>query len=384
MTTASMRLLSSALSDRAEEMATSLPYGQQRLLEIARALSTEPSLLLLDEPAAGMNSHERVMLAEKILRISKAGIDILLVEHDMEMVMGLSHHVVVLDHGRVICEGSPDHVQCQPDVIKAYLGESDHFEATRRTHVEQRSKSRADVEPERILEVTNLSTRYGSIEALRDVSLHVDAGECVAVLGANGAGKTTLLRTISGSLKASSGQVLLGGADITRLSAPEVVELGLCQVLEGRHVFPTISVQDNLMLGAGRNYKGKAFEEELASVFEIFPILAERRRQIGRFPLRRGTADAGDRPNTDGTASDNAARRALDGSRAARRADHLRRTRRALNDRGLTLLMVEQNAKAALSIADRALVLVTGEVALEGSSDELREDPRLSALYLGG
>ena len=346
-------------------------------------LATEPSLLLLDEPAAGMNAHERAMLAEKILQISKAGIDILLVEHDMEVVMGLSHHVVVLDHGRVICEGSPDHVQCQPEVIKAYLGESDHFEASRLTRVEQRAKSAGDAEPERILEVRNLSTRYGAIEALRSVSLHVDAGECVAVLGANGAGKTTLLRTIAGSLNASSGQVIFGGADITRLSAPEVVELGVCQVLEGRHVFPTLAVQDNLMLGAGKSYKGKAFQEELASVFDLFPILAERRRQmagslsggeqqmlaIGRTLMGRPRIMLLDEPSMG-----------LAPLVVQAIFDALVR----LNERGLTLLMVEQNAKAALSIADRALVLVTGEVALEGTSVELMEDPRLSALYLGG
>ena len=371
------------LADRAEEMATSLPYGQQRLLEIARALATEPSLLLLDEPAAGMNAHERAMLAEKILQISKAGIDILLVEHDMEVVMGLSHHVVVLDHGRVICEGSPDHVQCQPEVIKAYLGESDHFEASRLTRAERRAKSAVDVTPERILKVKNLSTRYGAIEALRGVSLHVNAGECVAVLGANGAGKTTLLRTIAGSLNASSGHVIFGGADITRLSAPEVVELGVCQVLEGRHVFPTLSVQDNLMLGAGKIYKGKAFQEELASVFDLFPILAERRRQlagslsggeqqmlaIGRTLMGRPRIMLLDEPSMG-----------LAPLVVQAIFDALLR----LNERGLTVLMVEQNAKAALSIADRALVLVTGEVALEGTSEELMEDPRLSALYLGG
>jgi branched-chain amino acid transport system ATP-binding protein len=203
------------------------------------------------------------------------------------------------------------------------------------------------------------------------------------VLGANGAGKSTLLRTISGSLRASSGQVLLGGADITRLAAPEVVELGLCQVLEGRHVFPTISVQDNLMLGAGRNYKGKAFEEELAGVFEIFPILAERRRQtagslsggeqqmlaIGRTLMAKPRIMLLDEPSM---------------GLAPLVVQTIFDALGGLSERGLTLLMVEQNAKAALSIADRAMVLVTGGVALEGTADELREDPRLSALYLGG
>jgi branched-chain amino acid transport system ATP-binding protein len=299
------------------------------------------------------------------------------------MVMELSHHVVVLDHGRVICEGRPDYVQCQPDVIKAYLGESDHLEVARQTRIEQRVKAPAIGERQRTLEVRSLSTRYGSIEALRGVSLYVDEGECVAVLGANGAGETTLLRTIAGSLAASSGQVLLGDKDITRLSAPETVELGVCQVLEGRHVFPTLSVQDNLMLGAGKKYKGKPFEQAVAEVYDVFPVLAERRHQtagslsggeqqmlaIGRTLMGRPRIMLLDEPSM---------------GLAPLVVQTIFDVLVELNGRGLTLLMVEQNAKAALSIADRALVLVTGEVALEGTSDQLREDPRVSALYLGG
>ena len=369
--------------DRAEEMAGSLPYGQQRLVEIARALATQPSLLLLDEPAAGMNASEREVLAEKILTINAAGIDVLLVEHDMELVMGLSQDVAVLDHGRLICIGTPAEVTCHPEVVAAYLGVDHGAErAPRIGHIE-RVAGLPDIVPgTRILDVRGVSTYYGSIGALRDVSLQVDAGEVVAVLGANGAGKTTLLRTISGALRARSGSVLLDDRDITRLPVAGIVELGICQVPEGRHVFPTLSVEDNLLLGAGKQYKGPRYKAELASVYELFPILAERRRQAA------GSLSGGEQQML-------AIGRALMGRPRLLLLDEpsmglapivvtaIFEALTVLNDGGLSLLMVEQNAEAALSIADRAVVLVTGEVALSGKASDLRHDPNLHDLYLG-
>jgi branched-chain amino acid transport system ATP-binding protein len=370
------------LSNRAEEMAASLPYGQQRLVEIARALATEPSLLMLDEPAAGMNQSEREALAAKILEITASGIDVLLVEHDMELIMGLSDHVGVLDHGRLICEGSPEQVRCHPGVIEAYLGAGQTIEKVPRIGHSERIAALTEVKPGRILEVKNLSTYYGAVGALRDASLHADVGECVAILGANGAGKTTLLRTISGSLRPRSGHVILQDRDITGLSAPDIVELGMCQVLEGRHVFPTLSVGDNLLLGAGKNAKGKQFQDELREVFELFPILSERRNQaagllsggeqqmlaIGRALMGRPRILLLDEPSM---------------GLAPLIVESIFETLKVLNDRGITLLMVEQNANAALAVADRVVVMVTGEVVLSGNANDIKNDPRLHDLYLG-
>jgi branched-chain amino acid transport system ATP-binding protein len=371
------------LTDHAEEMAASLSYGKQRLVEIARALATEPSLLLLDEPAAGMNQSERDVLAAKILDIRASGIDILLVEHDMELIMGLSDHVGVLDHGRLICDGRPEVVQCHPAVIEAYLGAGQTIEKTPRMgHAERIATLTTEVKRGRILEVKNLSTYYGAVAAVRDVSLHADMGECVAILGANGAGKTTLLRTISGSLRSRSGHVMLQDRDITGLSAPDLVGLGMCQVLEGRHVFPTLSTGDNLMLGAGKNAKGKRFQDELHEVFELFPILSERRNQaagslsggeqqmlaIGRALMGRPRILLLDEPSM---------------GLAPLIVEAIFEALKVLNDRGITLLMVEQNATAALAIADRVVVMVTGKVVLTGTASDIKNDPRLHDLYLG-
>lgn len=371
------------LASRAEEMASSLPYGQQRLLEIARALATEPSLLLLDEPAAGMNDAERQVLREKILAIRASGIHVLIVEHDMELIMGLSDHVCVLDHGRLIAEGTPEFIRNHPEVIQAYLGAAEESERPPRVGHPERMAVIPEAQPdEQVLRVDGLSTYYGSIGAVRDVGFHVCQGECVAILGANGAGKTTLLRTICGSLRPRSGHVFLGPVEITHKTAPEIMELGVCQVLEGRHVFPTLSVQDNLILGAGKQRKRKGFSDDLASVFDLFPILKERCRQaagslsggeqqmlaIGRALMGRPRILLLDEPSM---------------GLAPLIVESIFAALRALNDDGLTLLMVEQNASAALAIADRAVVLVTGVVALTGSARELESDPRLHDLYLG-
>ncbi|MBN1630901.1 MAG: ATP-binding cassette domain-containing protein, partial [Thermoleophilia bacterium] len=371
------------IADKADEMVGNLPYGQQRLVEIARALATEPTLLLLDEPAAGMNDMERGVLREKIMAIRDLGIQILLVEHDMHLVMGISDYVVVLDHGGLICAGDPEHVQCHPQVVEAYLGASNEEEHVPRVaHLERVVSLESAPAEGHLLEIRNLSTSYGSIAALRDVSFHVDEGECVAILGANGAGKSTLLRSVCGSTRSRSGQVLFGGRDISRLSTPQIVDLGVCQVLEGRHVFPTLSVYDNLLLGAGRRYRGKAFTDELQKVFDLFPRLQERSEQsagslsggeqqmlaIGRALMGRPRVLLLDEPSM---------------GLAPIVVETIFEALRALNDRGLTLVMVEQNANMALTIADRAVVLVTGKVALAGEAAELRNDPRLNELYLG-
>jgi branched-chain amino acid transport system ATP-binding protein len=276
-------------------------------------------------------------------------------------------------------------------VIEAYLGaghgKAPDVEAEAEAVIataEAVTEAAAAPPGESILEIRDASTYYGSIGAIQGVSLEVRPGEVLAILGANGSGKTTLLRTISGVLHPRHGHVLFQGKDITHMAPPQIVELGVCQVPEGRHVFPTLSVYDNLSLGAGRlHHKGAEFQEALDSVYELFPRLHERRKQaagslsggeqqmlaIGRGLMAHPRLLMLDEPSMGLAPVVNAT---------------IFESLQVLNDRGLALLMVEQNAEAALEIADRAVVLVHGRVTLGGKASDMRRDPRMRSLYLGG
>jgi branched-chain amino acid transport system ATP-binding protein len=237
-----------------------------------------------------------------------------------------------------------------------------------------------------LLEVKGINTYYGNIHALRDVSLHVDEGEIVTVIGANGAGKTTLLNTLSGVLHSRGGEILLENQSIGKLSADKVVRLGISQVPERRQVFSTLSVLDNLLLGAyvrhGRDPKDE-IQKDMDFVFEVFPVLRDRQTQTG------GTLSGGEQQML-------ALGRGLMAKPKLLLLDEpslglapllvreIFRVAGELREHGTTILLVEQNAKAALGLADRGYVLETGRVVLEGSAEELLGDERVQEAYLGG
>jgi len=237
-----------------------------------------------------------------------------------------------------------------------------------------------------LLEVKNINTYYGNIHALRDVSLYVDQGEIVAVIGGNGAGKTTLLNTVSGVLHSRTGEILFEGQAITKLSADKVVHLGISQVPERRQIFSTLNVLDNLHLGAylrhGREPKEEIWKD-LDFVFEIFPILKDRQKQMG------GTLSGGEQQML-------ALGRGLMAKPQLLLLDEpslglapllvreIFRVASELREHGTTILLVEQNARAALRLADRGYVMETGNVVLEGTCKELLGDERVEEAYLGG
>jgi branched-chain amino acid transport system ATP-binding protein len=231
-----------------------------------------------------------------------------------------------------------------------------------------------------LLEVENLVARYGRITALAGISLHVDEGEIVALIGANGAGKTTTQKTISGMLRPSAGRITFLGQRRDGVPAHELIRLGICHAPEGRHVFPRMTVAENLDMGAFR-FK-KIDQADLDRVLELFPRLQERYRQVA------GTLSGGEQQML-------AIGRALMGKPRLLLLDEpsmglapmvvaqIFDIVREINESGVTVLLVEQNAAQALALADRGYVLETGELVLHGTGSELLADDRVRAAYLG-
>ena len=233
-----------------------------------------------------------------------------------------------------------------------------------------------------MLEISGLHAGYDGLVALSDVSIAVRGGEIVALVGANGAGKSTLLRCISGLHRARSGAIRWNGDDLVALPPHAVVERGVAQVPEGRHLFPEMSVEENLELGAYRPRARAALRDRLASVWDLFPRLAERRRQ------RAGSLSGGEQQMLAiGRAlmSDPALLMLDEPSLglAPRVIDGIIEALRALHRSGLAILLVEQNVQAALALASRGYVLERGRIAREGAGPTLLGDPEIRRAYLG-
>jgi branched-chain amino acid transport system ATP-binding protein len=352
--------------------AADLPHVDRRLVEIARALATRPSVLLLDEPAAGLSAEDKARLAQLLRRIADAGIAVLLVEHDMSVVMGISDHVVVLDAGVRIAAGTPAEVQRDPAVRKAYLGEergSEHAGLATRA---------APGAP--LLEVGRLAAGYGAEPVLKGIDLNVRQGEMVAVLGANGAGKSTLMRAIAGLHRPVSGGIALDGREISAEPAHRVVARGAVLVPEGRQVFPELSVLDNLALGAYSRRKWEA--SEIEAMLERFPRLRERLHQ------RAGLLSGGEQQMLAIARGLMAKPRLLlldepSLGLAPQVAQELFAALDRLRADAATILLVDQMAGLALALADRAYVLEGGRIVAAGAAAEIAADGALEKAYLG-
>jgi branched-chain amino acid transport system ATP-binding protein len=233
-----------------------------------------------------------------------------------------------------------------------------------------------------MLEITDLHVRYGGIHALRGVSLHVKPGWIVTLLGSNGAGKSTTIRAVSGLVSAASGKVTFQGRTITNLPVHEIQRLGLVHVPEGRKIFANLTLRENLLMGAYNNKRKSDVERAMQRVFSVFPALESRLDQLG------GTLSGGEQQML-------AIGRALMSDPKLLMMDEpslglaplvtaeVFKVIQEIRDEGVTIFLVEQNANAALKVADHALVLETGRVVLEGSGAELLENPEVKKAYLG-
>jgi len=355
--------------------AADLPHVDRRLVEIARALATQPAVLMLDEPAAGLSRADKEALAALLQRIAQSGIAVLLVEHDMAVVMGISDRVIVLDAGTPIAEGTPQQVQQDPAVRNAYLGNP---------HAKQREISSAKSAGAPLLEVGSLEAGYGAEPVLKGIDLRVDEGELVAVLGANGAGKSTLMRAISGLHRPVAGGIAFEKETLNSLPAHKVVARGVVLVPEGRQVFPELSVLDNIRLGAylRKDAGAKTLEGDVEAMLARFPRLRERLQQ------RAGLLSGGEQQML-ALARGLMARPKLllldepSLGLAPQVIDELFTSLDRLRDERVTVLLVDQMAGLALALADRAYVIEAGRISASGSAAEIAAEGNLERAYLG-
>jgi branched-chain amino acid transport system ATP-binding protein len=388
----------------ADEPTDSLPTGLARLVEVARALATNPSVLLLDEPSSGLNAEETKGLGQALLQLASEGMGVLLVEHDMALVMSICARVDVLDNGEVIARGDPASVRANQMVQKAYLGgetapresaapgdsavtlraAANGAGSSTGTSILSPGRRSAEVAPNPAttiaLAADGVRAGYGRIEVLHGISFEVPRGSALALLGPNGAGKTTLLKAISGQLALTAGTVEVGGRRLGRNATEALARSGVCMIPEGRSIFPNLTVSENLLMYTFRRPGLKsAWIEERA--IERFPVLGNRRKQLA------GTLSGGEQRMLSMA-------RALTTDPEILLLDELSMGLAPLiveeiyglvgelvaSDQ-LTIVMVEQFVQTALSFADYAAIMVNGELVKRGKPAEIRAD--VVGAYLG-
>jgi ABC-type branched-subunit amino acid transport system ATPase component len=385
-------LRSLGLEHVADTPAGALPLGLSRLVEIARAAATHPKVILLDEPFSGLNPAESRLLSRALASINKAkDIALVLVEHDVEVVFGLSERVFVLDFGVLIAEGTPAEIRRDPAVRSAYLGDfdpdaTDPPEPAAAGHAAvtvAEAGAGAPPAPEAsgdILEVSDLCVKYADATALHEVSFAIGSGSVTALLGANGAGKSSVARAVSGLVKAHSGRIRFDGEDITSASADRIRRLGIAYVPEGRGIFRSLTVDENLRVaqqGVPKADRSAAIERAI----ELFPILGERRRQTA------GTLSGGEQQMLSLARVLTRQPRLLIADEislglAPLIVEEVFAGLQRVIELGVSVILIEQFVHRALAIADRCHVLRRGRLVWSGEASEAGTE--LVEHYLGG
>jgi branched-chain amino acid transport system ATP-binding protein len=382
----------------AHEPAGNLSYGQRKLLELASLLVADPDILLLDEPAGGVNPTLIGHLSDRIRELNQSGKTILVVEHNMEFVMSLCERITVLSQGSALVSGSPEEVRNNPAVLDAYLGGGDDDPQTQRELAEEAARHEHDGvsvvqvrvperpklgESQALLTIRGVTAGYGGGDILRDVTLDVPRGGITCVVGPNGAGKSTLMATISGLLRPRLGEIRFDGAVVSGSTPKEILGRGIAQIPQAHSLFPDMTVRENVEMGAFTVRDSALVAKRLAAVEELYPIVRDRADE------KAGSLSGGqqrlvefarclmldpelimlDEPSMG-----------LDPSTRKMVFEMVRQ----MNEQGKTILLVEQNARAGLRLSTHGVVLENGMVRLTGSGREVLEHPEIGALYLGG
>jgi ABC-type branched-subunit amino acid transport system ATPase component len=364
------------LQEVAEERADRLPTGTARLIELGRALATQPRVLLLDEPSAGLNESETSTLGSLLQEVAGSGIGVLLVEHDMQFVMGTCARIHVLDFGRIISVGTPTDVQADETVRSAYLGEADERARTAPAAAARDGRGGGDGRAP-ALELRDVRAGYGTIEVLHGVSLTVPQGSVFALLGPNGAGKTTTLRVASGEIAPTSGDVLLQGRPVTGKHSDALARAGVCSIPEGRGIFPNLTVTENLRMST---YTGPSLSEIEEGAFTRFPVLRDRRKQLA------GTLSGGEQQMLSMARAMTTDPKILlldelSMGLAPLIVEELYESVARIAAEDVSILIVEQFAHEVLDVAETAAIMLHGQIQLVGAPHEIAKE--LDAAYLG-
>jgi branched-chain amino acid transport system ATP-binding protein len=376
------------------EPAGNLSYGQRKLLELASMLVADPAILLLDEPAGGVNPTLIGHLGDRIRDLNRDGKTILVVEHNMEFVMSLCSRITVLREGTALISGTPEEVRSDPAVLDAYLGGEDDASTQQELAEEAAHAPALSVTPmrrdrEKLGESTSLLTLrgvtagYGGGDILKDVSLDVPRGSITCVVGPNGAGKSTLMGTISGLLRPRLGEITFDGHVISGSTPKQILTRGLSQIPQAHSLFADMTVRENVEMGAFTVDDRALVRKRLAAVEELYPIVRERADE------KAGALSGGQQRLVEFARC-----LMLDPSLIMLDEPSMGldpQTRQMvfemvqlMNEQGKTILLVEQNARAGLKLSTYGVVLENGVVRLTGSGREVLEHPEIGALYLGG
>ena len=372
------------LTEVAGQEAASLPLGTRRLVEVVRALSAEPGVVLLDEPASGLNDEEIERLAHLVDRLATAGATVIVIEHNFRFVRKISHTVHVLHLGQLIASGTAEEVTRDQQVIDSYLGKAPSAPTAASKELRgERDAASVNSNGEPLLVVNSVESGYGDLRVLRGVSLTVASGSIEVVLGRNGVGKTTLVSNLAGLLPTWKGSIMLAGKPVARFAPYRRAAAGVVLVQEGKRIFRQRTVWQNVMLGTHTLKLSQKDRDALCrEVLADFPMLGSRLRE-------RAGGLSGGQQQMLAIAQALAARPKVllldepSAGLAPAIVDDLFGRLRSLADNGLSIVLVEQLADKAVAIADHVTLLDGGRVIAQGTPEEFVDAERLKGAYFG-